>query len=295
MGEHAVLHGHRAIVGAVDERVEVLIRPRPDNVVSLNSTLGNWHGTLENIDQSYPFTFVAAAFDNLPVRPDKGFELTINSRLATDMGLGTSAAVTVATIAAARCWTTGVPAEPEMLIDAAVKTIRRVQGAASGADVAAAVYGGVLLYRAEPLEIMPVCKELPLTLLYSGFKTPTAEVIRYVQDRASRFPDGFAGIYELMDATVGEGFLALQRNDLRHLGFLWDFHQGLQDAIGVNNEDLQRLVELLRRCNGIMGAKISGSGLGDAVIGLGHTTDSLPQDKIIAVRLCGEGVSCEAG
>jgi len=294
MGEHAVLHGHRAMVAAISQRVEVTVKPREDREVRLHSALGSWHGTLDLLHSAPPFTFIVEALKNLPAAPACGFDLAVTSPMSTRMGLGTSAAVTVATLAAAGQWTTGAPLDPSALLDGAVAAIRSVQGVASGADAAAAIHGGVLLYRAQPREILPVCQELPVTLLYCGYKKPTAEVVRLVQERAGRFPDGFDQLFELMDTAVGEGLLALQGGDLPRLGFLWDFCQGLMDALGVNNADLQHRVEALREKEGILGAKISGSGLGDGVIGLGHTQEALP-DTGIDVRLSGEGVRHEAG
>ena len=39
-GEHAVLHGRHALVGAVDQRVRVMLTPRADDTIRICSALG---------------------------------------------------------------------------------------------------------------------------------------------------------------------------------------------------------------------------------------------------------------
>ena len=73
------------------------------------------------------------------------------------------------------------------------------------------------------------------------------------------------------------------------LGEIMNIHQGLQDALGVNNAILSELIFSLRSHPHIYGAKISGAGLGDCVIGLGKVKkNSFSKNKIdIAVSVSG--------
>ena len=50
-----------------------------------------------------------------------------------------------------------------------------------------------------------------------------------------------------------------------------NINQGLMDSLGVNNSRLAELVYELREDPNIQGSKISGSGLGDCVVGLGKS------------------------
>ena len=40
LGEHAVLHGYRSVVCAIDRRMEVLLTPLRDRVLRIDSALG---------------------------------------------------------------------------------------------------------------------------------------------------------------------------------------------------------------------------------------------------------------
>jgi mevalonate kinase len=69
-------------------------------------------------------------------------------------------------------------------------------------------------------------------------------------------------------------------------------YQGLMDALGVNDLALSDIIYSLRKSEVILGAKISGSGLGDCVIALG-TDDSLALPyEMIPVAVSGVGVEC---
>ena len=148
--------------------------------------------------------------------------------------------------------------------------IRKVQGGvASGADVAASAYGGCLRYYAEPREAVKLPQAPALTVLYSGSKLPTPEVIALVEEKRQRQPETFAQLDALIGAVVQRAFAAAAQGDWPALGELMNVNQGLMDALGVNNAKLAELVFDLREDPRIFGSKISGSGLGDCVVGLG--------------------------
>ena len=58
-----------------------------------------------------------------------------------------------------------------------------------------------------------------------------------------------------------------------------DQQQGIMHALGVSTPLLDNLVNRLKKAEKIHGAKISGSGLGDCVIGIGEfPTPNFPQE-----------------
>ena len=165
----------------------------------------------------------------------------------------------------------GLATDPQTLFLGAREVIRSVQGRGSGADVAASVYGGLVLYRADPLEVEPIPASPPLTAVYSGSKLPTPEVIRIVEDRRVRDPDRFEFLFDLMDRCSGEAAAAARAARWDEVGALLDIGQGLMEAMELSNPALDAIIQALRADAGIRGAKISGSGLGDCAIGLGRT------------------------
>ena len=134
-GEYAVLDGAPALVVAVDRRAVARIQPGPRG--------------------SSPF--LAAVADEVAARGGDGaraLSIAVDSRAfyvdtgagPLKLGLGSSAAVTVAATALAL----GEPLDRARVFDIAAAAHARAQGArgarGSGADIAAAVYGGAIAY-----------------------------------------------------------------------------------------------------------------------------------------------------
>ncbi len=269
MGEHAVLHGQPAIVTAISKRMKVELTPRNDSVVLLHSTLGEHETTLEELGPNESFRFVLGAIRACRAGIGQGFELDIRSEMSHQMGLGSSAAVTVATLAAL-AGAQGQAVDPHTLMERGIRIIRKAQGGVgSGADVAASAYGGVLRFFAEDPEVVSLPVAPKLTVLYSGSKTPTPEVISIVEENRKNQPEVFAELDELIGDLVRRAFAAATAEDWEGVGELMNIHQGLLDALGVSNAKLSELVYDLREDPNILGSKISGAGLGDCVVGLG--------------------------
>jgi mevalonate kinase len=292
LGEHAVLHGRLAMVCAVRERIHVVLRPRNDGQVRIESALGHFVTDLRDLKTPPPFSFVLTAVERHLKRLPSGFDLNIRSEFSEKIGFGSSAAVTVAAVAALHKLA-GMECSRESIFGTALHVIRDVQGMGSGADAAASVHGGILTYRAGPLEIEPLTHRHPLTAVYSGHKTPTPEVVRQVDERRARSPGIFGRLFDLIEQCSLDAFDAVRRKDWPALGDLMNISQGLMDALGVSNATLSAIVYALRADEGILGSKISGSGLGDCAIGLGTVSgEDFPYDTL-PVQMAEEGVSIE--
>lgn len=268
-GEHAVLHGKHALVAAVDRRVTLTLKARADDQISIRSELGTREMTLSTIDASRPFHFLGAVLHKHKSRLTSGFDLTIGSDFPADVGLGSSSAVTVAAMAAITTWITGQFPDHEVLMQDAVSIIREVQGMGSGADVAAAVWGGMLLYKATPeivsrYDILP-----PIALVYAGYKTPTPDVIRIVEHRRQQSDDAFRSLFDRIDTAVLFANAAMKAANWNLLGTVMNAGQQLMAELGVCDDALAEIVGHMQTMPPIHGAKISGSGLGDCVLGIG--------------------------
>jgi mevalonate kinase len=269
LGEHAVLHGHPALVMAVNRRLRVTLAPRSDRKVRIESALGEHETPLDALAPHPAFRFILAAVSRSAGLLPSGFNLRVESEFSHEIGLGSSAAVTVATVSVLRRFA-GRDADLESVRDEAIEIVRSVQGRASGADVAASAHGGVSLYRAEPREVRPFSALLVMVAVYSGYKTPTADVIRHVETAWQKRPDALRALYARIGACAASGAAALERSDLKRLGDALNAGQALMEELGVSTPELAAIVAELRRTPGILGAKISGSGLGDCAIGLGN-------------------------
>lgn len=271
-GEHAVLRGKPSVVAAVNKRIIVKLIPRADRIIQIDSAnYGSCKLNLDSFKIHPDFRFVTAAIKSKQRKIKTGFTLHIAASFAANLGLGSSAAVTVATIALLEYWVTGKKPKAAKLCLDARKIIRSVQGIGSGADVAAAVYGGVVAYNMQPFRAQRIATALPLTVIYSGSKLATPIVIAKVSAAERQHPQVYRLIFNALGNVTQLAIRAIKKGDFSHLGELMNMHQSLQAFLGVSNATLEQLLAILRVQAKIYGAKISGSGLGDCVIGLGKT------------------------
>ena len=292
LGEHAVLHGYTALVCAVDRRIEVRLKERADSKIHIASNLDRCRTTVDRLNIPRSLRFVAAAIRLFRNKLVTGFDLEITSGFSHTVGLGSSAAVTAAAVAALSAWLSG-RADPKQIMRESIRLIRETQGLGSGADVAASVLGGIVAYCAEPISARKLDSVCPISVVYSGGKKPTVEVVRLVEKARLNNPELFDSIYSLMDLSVRRAIQAINRQDWTAFGALLNINQGLMDAIGVNNAALSGIVSSLRARPGIRGAKISGSGLGDCVIGIGAPARGVKPYRTIPVRMSTKGLCVE--
>lgn len=289
LGEYAVLYGKPAIVCAVDKRINVILTPRADQRIMIKSAqLGEYETDLLTLKIEKPFHFVLSALKHFQTKCRRGCDIEIHAEFSDKIGFGSSAAVTVATLAALVTWLE-LRVTPMDLLRHARNVIRGVQGMGSGADAAASIYGGMVAYQQQPLVVEKFTVTYPLTVLYSGFKTPTVEAIEQVQ---ARFATQRA-LFRYLMASIGQcaidGAAQLRKAAWQSFGDIMKIQQGLMEALGVNVPELQACVSQLQANPAILGAKISGSGFGDCAVGLGRA--EIPSAMHVAMTT--QGVHCE--
>ena len=287
-GEHAVLQGKLALACAIDKRVTVELTPRNDDVIQIVSSLGTYTTTVATIAQKPELSFITKTLSVFKEKLPSGFDLHIHSELSHTMGLGSSSAVTVATIAAIQ-QAVEEKYDPYKLFDKAVAVVRKVQGKASGTDVAATIFGGIVAYTMNPLTIEPLKKTCPITLLYSGKKLATSTVISMVLEKQKKYPKLYEQLFNAMEEITLRAKEAILAERFDEVGRLANSFNGLMDALGVNDSTLSECAWTLRSDPQITGAKISGSGLGDCVVGFGAATTTYSSQ--VSVQMSLEGVT----
>jgi len=297
LGEYAVLHGQHALVCAIDKRIYVTLTPRADQQIILDSALGHYETTVANLQSVSPFQFVLAALNAVKKSLPQGCHLTIESEFSATVGLASSAAVTAATLAVLSQWLQLSLSKAE-LIKLARAVICEVQGTASGADAAACVMGGIVLYRMEPFIAEKFCHLHPITVVYSGHKTPTPIAIKQVTEKFANSPAQFVNLMKAINECTLQGVAALRQPDWQKFGDVMNTQQEFMEALGVNTIIMNNIIKQLRQQPALLGAKISGSGLGDCVVALGECSLNqamlvAPEARQIKVNMTSEGVRCE--
>lgn len=272
LGEYAVLYNKPAVVLAIDKRITVTLVPRTDGELYIDSPgYASWSGSLTDLTITPPFNFVTACVIELRGYLRSGCEIYITSEFSAQFGLGSSAAVTAATLGALVAWCQ-LDYSRTQLIKIARKIIRLVQGGVgSGADIAASVMGGIIYYTSHPLKVERCSgiNALPLTVVYSGTKAATPNAIKMVQDYFADNRDILRALLHTIKLCAVNGYNALKQENYVLFGKLMNVQQGLLESLGVSTPALTNLLAQLRSCPDVLGAKISGAGFGDCVIGLG--------------------------
>ncbi len=295
LGEHSVVYGFPAIACTVDQFITIDWQSRTDYEIHIHSELATFQTQLNAMEDHPKLQFVLKALQAFAPQLKHGLTLTIRSDFSSTIGLGSSAAVLAAMLSGLNTIT-----QQNLNIDALFKIghaiILEIQQRGSGTDLAASLTGGGIFF--EPAtnsqsnaKITPLALNIPLTLIYAGYKTPTSEVLAQVAERWQDKPQELSTLYQKMGDLTQSAFKALQTRPLQEGGGknLKFYHtiiqyQALMEQLGVSDATLNQIIGLLMRLPTIHAAKISGSGLGDCVLGLG-TLRIKPQHRLNAFKI----------
>jgi mevalonate kinase len=289
-GEHSVLRGSLAIVAAIEQFLEVHVHERKDKEIHLISSFGSLVTDTDELAFPQTLRFVDVCFQHLKKDLTNGFDIEIISSINPQVGLGSSASVTCGLLYGLQTMM-GKKCTKQALLQDAIKVIQTVQGSGSGADAASIIYGGVVAYSMKKYKVVPLLSELPLVLVYSGYKTPTKEVIRLVNEKEKEHPKIYKAIFSAISEVTFEAKEALHQKDMQKVGSLMNMANALMEALSLGTREMMAIRFHLLQDKGILGSKISGSGLGDSVVALGELTNKTPfQGKLLPSKVSKEGV-----
>ncbi len=277
LGEHAVVFGRPAIALAIGMRSTCTAREAEGRS---DAPSGGPLGSYVN----------AAVRDHWSGAP---LDIEIRSQLPSGSGLGSSAAVTVATLGALASMRGEI--DQEAIARQAFDVESVVQGRASPIDTSISAHGGGIFISSRRSDrllwnitrdtrewYIHDCEvpEMTLVVGFTGNKAPTgplvAKVKRYVDH--TRFARDI--IDEIGDITM-DGLQRMRSGDLEGLGRLMSRNHRLLAILGVCTPPLQRLVDAVLPCS--YGAKLTGAGGGGSMIAL---TDE-PERVAEAIRYRG--------
>jgi len=304
LGEHSVVYGQPALACALNQFVTINWQVRQDSAINIYSALGEHHTQLDNITLHPKLTFVIATLQAFQNHLTYGLDIQVESEFSSTIGLGSSAAVLAAMLSGLNtiCKT---DFNLIQLFEIGHRVIIDLQGRGSGTDLAASLSGGTLFFQpktdSQPLpSIQKLNIQLPLVLIYAGYKTPTSEVLKQVAIAWQNKPNELEMLYRSMSQVTKRAFQALQNQEFEPFYQACRDYQTLMDKLGVNDETIQKIIDALSQCETIHCAKISGSGLGDCVLGIGDLDDCSSQAlselaayQSIAIKVSNTGAKTE--
>lgn len=240
-GEHAVVYGKPGIAMAIKPRVHVTVRK------------GRYPPSLKS-------PYLESCFHEFGVTGS----LYINSQLPSSSGLGSSAAVTVATLSAIND-EYGFEQTRDEIAQIAYGIEKRVQlGRASPTDTQVATYGGIVMMKNGVRRTLPP-QDFQLVIGNTQISHSTAQLVEDVADFRRNHPAVAGSLIDSIETVTRQALFHLQ--DQECLGRYMDINHALLDALGVGHPMLTTLVTAARDA-GAYGAKMTGAGGGGSMIAL---------------------------
>lgn len=295
-GEHAVVYGHPALVAAIEQRIMVSFEERSDRLIEVHSDICPTTSIpIEETRPDGPLRYVLGAVALYRSGLKHGLTIRITSDINPTLGLGSSAAVTIAMLGGLKLWVDGPKrnngqlsqSDYQVIHHQALGLVRQIQGRGSGADLAASLHGGMISYQLPPELISVQTSEAPqhfaiigrmpkpaeMSLRYCGYKTPTGTVLAQIAERMAGREKEFAALYDRMGEVSSATIKAATAKNWTRFAHEINHYQTLMEELGVSDPVLDNLINQARQSPGIMAAKISGSGLGDCILAFGPKPD----------------------
>jgi mevalonate kinase len=240
-GEHAVVYGKPGIAMAIKPRVFVTVRDtkRPQRAKS---------------------PYIDSCFEAMGVMGS----VYINSQIPSSSGLGSSAAVTVATLSAIND-EFKMDRTREDIANMAFEIEKKVQkGRASPTDTTVSTYGGIVLISGGSRRRLPP-QNMHLIIGDSLVSHSTARMVELVGELKKNHP---TIVDPVLDAIEGVSMSAIHHlSNPRELGMYMNMNHALLEVLGVGHPQLAKMV-LAARNAGAFGAKITGAGGGGCMVAL---------------------------
>jgi len=199
------------------------------------------------------------------------------------LGIGSSAALTVALLAALLYFDGAGPLDHDDLMQKALNAHRRAQGnVGSGVDIAASVHGGMFRYKKSPkdatshtrIQRLSTPPDLHIRCIWTGKSASTRKLVQTVYQFREASPSDYQELISRLTQLSADGCRAFNRNDIQ--AFLTIVHQyyqhllilGQKSQASIISREHHQLAEIIHRAGGSY--KPSGAGGGDLGLAFGH-------------------------
>ncbi len=333
-GEHSVVYGKPAIAVAVNRKAIVTITDTRKDYINVQIPELDVYGSMDietqditpgktskktsestltsfnpddpkfSSDKTVPtplyemgiLEFIRKAVFNESFQPDHGLNLKVELEIPIGAGLGSSAAITVAALAALSQYHQR-DLSLNKLASMAHQVELDVQGAASPLDTTISTFGGFIYFAHQKgAEKIKPAREMPLVVGYTSQPGNTGQLVAGVRKLHDHHPEIINPILDTMEKIANQARQAIIQGDLQKVGELMNINQGLLDALGVSTNQLSNLVYQARSA-GAIGSKLTGAGGGGSIIAYcpGKTKEVLERlkkaENAFKVNISSQGVT----
>jgi mevalonate kinase len=274
-GEHAVVHGRPAIAAALSHGLGAVVSRRTEGKARLHIPRWGRSGLLVDAgrEEGTKSDAIARAFlkalDLLQVSADSSIDVTMDGELPLGVGLGSSAAFSVALLRVLADFKKKVLCDAE-LGKLAFELESIFHGNPSGLDHSVIIHNECVRFVAKkPLEFRSIklAVTLPLVVAWTPRQGTTKDAVGHVADLQRRSPAVTGQMFDFIETIVERAVDCLEQGHLSQLGDLMNFNHGALSALGVVSAENEKMVSIARDA-GALGAKVTGAGFGGAMIAL---------------------------
>jgi len=276
-GEHFVVYDGKAILCAINKRVNVTAEKIKEEKISIKSNIGNLvlepNKLISEINSPLkPFYYLA---NKIIEKENTGIEIVVESDIPLGVGLGSSSACCVAGAAAiSRLFK---KTSKEEILELAIEAEKTIFENTSGADCTVCTYGGIMEYDKKngfsKIESEP---NFHLIIVNSNIEHSTELVVSNVKQFKEKDEVRFSTLCSNESKLVEEVLKLLKENDIQELGKKAIQNQEYLETIGISNDKLRDMIQIGQ--NESFGAKITGAGGGGCIFAL---TDESNLEKTI--------------
>lgn len=279
MGEHSVVYGQPAIALPLPDVKLVVTIKETSNGQTVQSRYSN--GTWQTLpEKMHGIQKLIATLVKRFNGQDDQWQLTINSQLPAERGMGSSAATAVAIVQAFFNYY-GQPLNRPTLLKLADVEEQITHRSPSGLD-AATVSSKTPIYFIKGQEgtTIPLNLQATMVIADTGIKGATKEAILAVQKLLHTSPTMAQSHIRHLGKLVQATRKFLANNETIKLGTALTAAQQDLQALQVSDEHLDHLIRVANN-NGALGAKLTGGGRGGCMFAI--TTTALGARKLATI------------
>lgn len=278
LGEHSVVYGQPALAAPIRQGVRAYAEPAAQTSLAIPDGLSV--AQQQVLERAFARAALKTRHPQVAVH--------VETDLPLSMGLGSSAALSVAVSRVLLEARTAQPARVEAVEALAFQMEQEFHGSPSGVDHTTSARGTMVLFEKKRARSIEAPKPVKVVVALVGPRKSTRVTVQSLQVRQKRWPARYRKWFASMGQLVREGVRAVRAGDLETLGDVMNMNQGALSGLGLSSSAIEDMVFRLRDM-GALGAKLTGAGGdGGAVIGL------FREPEPAVARLQHQGVTCFA-